>query len=286
MVVEPAEELIQASDLSLPVSKAILIAALIPRVGFSGYPWIARGLPLGASRFGGPADLPVGVDWPRAGGRPLLLMAQLNFSQLPIERRHAVLERLPKRGWLCLFLDVDGGGNLRGTGGAEPGVVALQFEGEAVNLIRHDPEPALDAEIWTHCQAVTVYPADHHLCLPDLDAVDSPLPERVREKSRNTYYELRSEIEALARSRHEVSLLGTPTLFNPDVRHSLQEPGEWMLLLQFDGDCSFLAGVPDSSGCHLNQPSFGSADYVQYFVRKADYEAGRLDHGVLDYMST
>jgi hypothetical protein len=281
-----AEELIRASELSLPVPKATLIGALLPRVGFSSYPWMARGLPLGASRFGGPADLPAGVDWPRVQGRPMLLLAQLNFGDLPIKRDHPVLERLPARGWLCLFLDVDGDGNVRGIGGDEPGVVALQFSGDADKLIRHDPEPAPDAETWTHCHAVTVYPADHHLCLPDSDAVDSPLPERKREKSRDAYDELKSEIEDLARTRHEVSLLGTPKLFNPDLRHSLQDPDDWMLLLQFDGDCSFLAGVGDPSNRHLSQPSFGSADYVQYFVRKANYDAGRLDRGFLDYMLT
>src|SRR5688572_5680230 len=283
---QDAEELIRSSDLSLPVSKEKLIAALLPRVGFSSYPWIARGLPLGASRFGGPADLPAGVKWPRVHGRPMLLLAQLNFDALAIKRDHAVVKRLPERGWLCLFLDVDGDGNLRGMGGDEPGVVALQFAGDAGKLIRHDPEPAPDAETWTHCHAVTVYPADHHLRLPDSDAVDSPIPERKREKSRAAYHELKSEIEDLARTRHEVSLLGTPKLFNPDLRDSLQDPGDWMLLLQFDGDCSFLAGVSDPSNRHLSRPSFGSADYVQYFVRKADYEAGRLDRGFLDYMLT
>jgi hypothetical protein len=146
---DEAEQLIRETDLSLSVSKAILIAALLPRVGFSSYPWMARGLPLGASRFGGPADLPAGVDWPRANGRPLLLMAQLNFGDLPIERRHPIVQRLPKRGWVCRFLDVDGDGNLRGMKGAEPGVVVLQFDGEAGRLVRHDPEPAPGAETWT-----------------------------------------------------------------------------------------------------------------------------------------
>ena len=281
-----AEELIRSSDLSLPVSKEKLIAALLPRVGFSSYPWMARGLPPGASRFGGPADLPAGVEWPRVHGRPMLLLAQLNFGALPIERDHRVVKRLPKRGWLCLFLDVDGDGNLRGMGGDDPGAVALQFNGDAGKLIRHDPEPAPDAQTWTQCHAVTVYPADHHLCLPDSDAVDSPLPERKREESRDTYFNLKSEIEGLARTQHEVSLLGTPTLFNPDLRHSLRHPGGWMLLLQFNGDCSFLAGVPEPDNRHLSKPSFGSADYVQYFVPKADYKGGRLDRGFLAYMLT
>lgn len=280
---QPADELIRSCDLSLAVSKEKLIAALLPRVGFSSYPWVSRGLALGASRFGGPADLPADADWPKEDGRPLLLLTQLNFGQLPIERRHPVVKLLPEHGWLCLFLDVEA--NARGMAG-EPGVVALQFDGEANNLIRHDPEPAPDAETWTYCHAVTVYPADHHVCLPDSDAVDSPLPEAVREESRDGYYRLRSKIDDLARTRHEVTLLGSPTLFNPDLRHSLQDPNGWMLLLQFRGDCSWLAGVSDPSNRYLHRPSLGSADFVQYFIRKADYAAGRLDRGFLDYMLT
>jgi hypothetical protein len=88
VTMEEAERLIRSSNLSLPVSKAKLVAALVPRVGFSSYPWVARAMPLGASRFGGPADLPEGVEWLRVDGRPLLLMAQLNFGTLPIERRY------------------------------------------------------------------------------------------------------------------------------------------------------------------------------------------------------
>src|SRR5689334_20222138 len=95
-----AEKVIRSSDLSLPVSKERLIAALLPRVGFSSYPWMARGLPLGASRFGGPADLPACMEWPRVHGRPMLLLAQLNFGALPIKRDHPIVKRLPERGWL------------------------------------------------------------------------------------------------------------------------------------------------------------------------------------------
>jgi hypothetical protein len=276
-----AEALIRSSDLSLPVSKATLIEALVPRIGFSSYPWMARGLPMGASRFGGPADLPANVDWPRVDGRPLLLMAQLNFHDLHIERDHPVVKRLPKRGWLCLFLDMHG--YARGMAGDEPGVVALQFEADADRLIRHDPEPPPDTETWTHCHAVTVHPADHQLSLPDSDDVNSPLPQGAIEEIRNAYFDLRCEIDDLARTRHEVTLLSSPTLFNPDLRRSLHDPNEWMLLLQFDGDCSWLAGVCCTTG-YLGQPSFGSADFVQYFVRRADYEAGRLNRGFLDYM--
>lgn len=281
-----AEEVIRSSEVALPMPKDRLLAALRPRVGFTSYPWMSRGLSLGASRFGGPADLPPGIAWPKADGRPLLLLAQLNFGDLPIKRFHPTVNQLPKRGWFCLFLDVDWDGNLRGLGGDNPGAVALQFDVAAESLIRHDPEPARDAKTWTHCHAVSVWPADHHLCLPGSDAVDSPLAENDREQFRDSYYELESEIDNLARTRHEVTLLGTPTLFNPDPRHSQQHPEEWMLLLQLDGECSWLAGVADPGKRYLDQPKFGSADFVQYFVRKSDYAAGRLDRGFLDYMLT
>jgi hypothetical protein len=279
-----AEELIQSSELPLPVSKERLIAALVPRVGFSSYPWVSRGLPLGVSRFGGPADLPAAMQWPRVDGRPLLLLAQLNFAELPIERRYPLLELLPQRGWLCLFVDVEGNG--QGMAGEAPGVVALQFEGTADALIRHDPEPAPGAETWTHCHAVTVCPADHHLCLPHKDAVDSPVPAGEPQEGRDAYEDLEFDVDDLARTHHEVTLLGTPKLFNPDLRGYLPNPDEWMLLLQFDGDCSWLAGVAEPDGRYLSRPTIGHADFVQYFVRKTDYAAGRLDRGFLDYMRT
>jgi hypothetical protein len=170
--------------------------------------------------------------------------------------------------------------------GDAPGVVALQFSGKADKLIRHDPKPASNAETWTQCHAVTVYPADHHLCLPDAEAVDSPLPAGASKKSRDKYDHLKYEIEDLARIRHEVTLLGSPTLFNPDVRHSLPNSKEWMLLLQFDGECSWLAGARAPDNKYLDRPSFGSADFLQYFVRRADYNAGRLSRGSLGRMLT
>jgi hypothetical protein len=281
---ERAEKLIRSSDISLPVSKAKLTMALLPRVGFTSYAWIARGLPLGASRFGGPADLPAGLKWPRADGRPLLLAAQLNFGTLPIERSHPMVKRLPERGSFCLFLDVDD--DPSGVAGEARGVVAMQFDGDARSLVRHDPPPAENAETWTHCHAVTVWPADHHLCLPDAEAVDSPLSEADRAEHGEVYQDLRSEINDLARTRHEVTLLGTPTLFNPDLRYALPDPDQWMLLLQFDGECEFLAGASTVSDRNPRTPSFGSADFVQYFVRKADFAAGRLDRGHLGYMMT
>jgi hypothetical protein len=277
-----AQELIRSSRLSLPVSKKLLTEALQPRVGLSSYPWMPQGLALGASRFGGPADLPVGVEWPTNEGRRLLLLAQLNFADLQIKRDHPMLALLPA-GWFCLFLDVYQ--PAIGIAGQEPGVVALQFDSPS-HLVRHDPDPSPDLEVWTHCHAVTVHPADHNVCLPCEGAVDSPLPQAASEVDRNAYRELVSKIDHLSRTHHEATLLGSPVLFNPDLRLELPKPSEWMLLLQFDARCSWLAGAQPPAGRHFRAPSIGDADYVQYFVRRQDYAAGRLDLGYLDYMMT
>ena len=233
-----------------------------------------RGLPLGASRFGGPADLPAGVDWPKIDGRPLLLMTQLNFGDLRVDRQVPLVAALPQHGWLCLFLDVD-----QGAGGE---CVAVQFGGEPGDLIRHDPDPAADAETWTQCHAARA--AEHALCLPDIDAVESPVPAAARLDSRDAYDEVRYAVEGLA-DCHPVTLLGTPTLLNPDPRDGYPVPGDWMLLLEFDQHCPWLAGVghPRDS---VRGPSFGSADFVTYFVRKSDYHAGRLASGRVGYMLT
>ena len=204
-MMEDAEEVIRSSDLPLPLPERELLAALIPRVGLSSYSWMPRALPLGASRFGGPADLPVGKDWPLVDGRPLLLLAQLNFGTLRIERSHPLLQRLPYRGCLCLFLD--GHNMARGIVGENPGIIAVQFDVQVNNLIRHNPEPASDAEIWTSCHAVTVCYPDHVLCLPDAASVDSPLPKGVSEGNRKAYEDLKCEFERSARTRFEVSLL-------------------------------------------------------------------------------
>ncbi len=278
---QTAEDLIRASDVALPVSKEALIAALIPRIGLTSYAWVAKALPLGASRFGGPADLPEGVEWPRRDGRPLLLLAQLNFGDLKLRRdHHSVVELLPRKGWLCVFMDLDG---WQKSGKSQN--VVLQFEGEADKLVRHDPEPSPDTEVWTQCHCVTVHPADHNFCLPDWDAVDSPLPEEVSEAGHDEYQDLVSEIRYLKRTHYEVTLLGSPTLFNPDLRRSLPKPEEWMLLLEFDGRCRWIAGVSREED-YVSAPSLGSTDYAQYFVRKEDFRAGRLDRGHLGYMLT
>ncbi len=61
----------------------------------------AKTPPLGASRFGGWPDLPVGTDWPRWQGRPMAFLAQIELAHA-----HAMQPglRLPGQGLLLFFL--------------------------------------------------------------------------------------------------------------------------------------------------------------------------------------
>lgn len=60
------------------------------------------GMPPGASRIGGPADLPPGMAWPRRDQGPLALIAQLRLSEIaPLDAEGL----LPARGSLLFFYD-------------------------------------------------------------------------------------------------------------------------------------------------------------------------------------
>lgn len=65
-------------------------------------PWSSED-PLGTSRLAGPPDLPAELEWPVVDGIRLELVAQIDLSAL----RPRILEDLPDRGWLWLFVGKD-----------------------------------------------------------------------------------------------------------------------------------------------------------------------------------
>lgn len=87
-------------DLAYEIAHSGLDAAeLVPR------PDLPPAERLGASRFGGLPDLPMGVRWPRGGGRPLALLLQLDLRDLA---GIAGMHLLPTGGLLSFFYDVIG----------------------------------------------------------------------------------------------------------------------------------------------------------------------------------
>ncbi|MEO0965115.1 MAG: DUF1963 domain-containing protein [Planctomycetota bacterium] len=270
-----------------------VIASLLPQFGLSSSPWLPDALPIGHSHFGGPADLPKGQAWPvDREGRPLALLMQINLADFARPYGHHLADALPGDGWLCLFLDMHGPG--QGQVGQDASVSAFQFTGDVSGLLRLHADPSPDTPVWTTCHALTVYPADHNVGLPSLESIDCGYQEYKgsmwrrltgRKLSDEDHDELVFAIDDLARTRHDVRLLGSPTLFNPDPRRHLEDPENWMLLVEFSGECPWLVGATKPSP-HLDRPKIGNVDYLQYFVRKSDFQSGILDRGRFEWMLT
>lgn len=161
--------------------------------------------------------------------------------------------------------------------------MALQFDGKVEELVRHDPPPAAGARTWTTCHAATIWPADFSCVLPHHDCIDAPeLPMWAlinMQGDDSAYEELEHAMSGSKRAHAEVTLLGYPTLYNPDPRHYLDEGQDWELLLQWRGDSSFFAGVYREEPWFPDRPSISSIDFVCYFVRRIDMATGTLDRG-------
>ncbi len=95
------------------------LAAVLRNSAFAAHAdeWVARAAPsivitrkhgtaaLGQSRFGGQPDLPADFEWPRAQGRSMSFLCQLNFAEAATQSAE---EALPSNGHLVLFYDEAG----------------------------------------------------------------------------------------------------------------------------------------------------------------------------------
>lgn len=96
-----------------------------------------RGIPVGASKFGGRPDLPAGAKWPRFDDRPLSFLGQINLAELAAS---PVARKLPAAGLLsafCAYDDDDGNDDF------PKGSWRLFHTPDAAKLVRHE----LDAEL-------------------------------------------------------------------------------------------------------------------------------------------
>lgn len=102
-------------------------------------------LPLGASKLGGCADLPPSLPYPMHKDKPMSLIAQINFAETrPFDHEG----RLPEKGILWLFYDVENGG-----WGFDPkdadGFCVYYFDGDLTTLARQaTPEGLSDYGIF------------------------------------------------------------------------------------------------------------------------------------------
>lgn len=235
---EPARPLTAAAKKRLEQAHGIIAASsladdqlrdsLLPTV------WLApqaaqTDLPLGASRFGGAPDLPLGLAWPRRGERPLTFLAQLRMAEL---RGLDASALLPEDGWLVVFYDAEeqpwGGGE------DDPeGMQVVYVDGPVSRLQRR----AKKGEAPPSMAPLAVHAG---FSLPS--ELPTPLAEAFpKDSGKDLWTEWFSLRDAVAlkpfanNARHH--LLGHPDEIQGEMRTDLPgDPQDWVLLLQLDSE--------------------------------------------------
>lgn len=110
---------------------------------------IGQTAPTGGSRLGGAPDMPADWDWPRnSQGRPMSLIAQINLAEA---KPFDVENKLPERGWLYLFYELE-----KPVWGFDPADASSfcvrYFDGDAAALQAH-PLPSDLGEDWRFGEA-------------------------------------------------------------------------------------------------------------------------------------
>jgi uncharacterized protein YwqG len=246
----------------LRANEAVLVSLLEPTIGIKSRRTSLDQIPLGASRLGGIPDVPTDFQWPKYRGRALDLLAQIDLSDIaPFD----VAERLPPRGWLYFFYDIE-----EQTWGFDPedrgsGSV-LWIDDDGRPLIRTLPvKSRLQGDVVAEPSAIEF---DMHYSLPNADderiesaGIRPPMAADSCSKWYDVYDQLREEVSRIS-GKPELyhHLLGHPQIVqNPmrvecqlvtnglncgsstgyhDPRAAALRPGaaDWMLLLQIDTD--------------------------------------------------
>lgn len=220
---------------------------------------------LTASRFGGQPYWEAGVDIPCDDNeQPLVLLAQLNFSELPAH------DALPQSGLLQFFIPCDDdyyGANVDEVGGEDsvfvqfwhsPNVqkaMAWEENTEESNLV-----PVFGAHALTFSTTLDYASIDTIECAEVMGTNPFEVLEDValNEKEENQFFD--DMLDYVAPHGHK--LLGYPGFVQGDPR----EHSDYRLLLQIDTD---MAGD--------NDIMWGDNGIGQLFIRDEDLKAGRFD---------
>lgn len=209
-------------------------------------------IPVGASRLGGPADLPSGATWPRRDGRPMAMLAQIDLAEaapyLDID------EPVPREGLLSLFVDP---GALDA-----PGSWQLLFTQARVALTRLSLPPELAGEDRLSAAQVifereTSWPTWDSAALV---ALGLSWPQIQAYGDAADFFE----------DRPIHRMLGHPTLLQLEPRDA--DP-ELCLLLQIDTDDA-IAWMWGDVGC------------LYIWIARGDLAASRFDRAVLGVQSS
>lgn len=210
-------------------------------------------IPVGASRLGGMADLPVGASWPQRDGRPMAMLAQIDLAEAAPYLDGD--EPLPREGLLSLFVDP---GALE-----EPGSWQLWFTDAGVDLTRRAPPPELGGEDRLAAARVVF---EREMSWPTwesaaLDALGLSWPQIQAYGDAADFFE----------DRPIHRMLGHPTLLQGHDPHDADP--NLCLLLQIDTD--------DALGW-----SIGDVGCLYIWIAHGDLAAGRFERAMLQVQSS
>lgn len=247
MLLERALTTIRSSPLA---SHAAALASLLePSIRIDARACSEAELPIGASRFGGRPDLPIGFSWPRFRDRPLGLLAQIDLRQIA---RFAGND-LPPEGWLVIFYE-----NAESPWGFDPGdrggARVVHIPGRTP-LTRTSPPWDLDTGANGHQACALAFSQSWDL--PDCEFHERELPFSIYDdEAWSAYDDLMAELGAVEPYHH---LLGYPQPIQGEMRLQCQlvtggiscsdtaghedriaalerDAGDWRLLMQLDTD--------------------------------------------------
>jgi len=247
-----------------------------PAIHLTPAPLEPDDLPMGASRLGGPADLPPGTEWPRREQRPLALLVQLRLSEASEYDAEGVL---PQSGLLWFFYDAVE--QPWGMGPADADAWRVIFSEAEEGLVRVDPPDDLDE--WAHfaphaAQMRTIATFPSWQTLEEFSTV-----EFAHDGEAEYYMEWLASITGGEMSER-TWLLGWPEEIQGDVHAELvfygSRPGEsgppdpglptdWRLLLQVDS-------------MQAPQWMWGDAGMLYFMIRTEDLAARRFEEVWLD----
>lgn len=256
-------------------------------------PGKARAPELGASRFGGWPDLPVGTGWPCWQGRPMAFIGQIDLAAAQAARPGL---RLPASGRLSFFVGCmadtyrrEGDARLRHGIDVMVGTEPAQRDGWRV---LHTPADApLERRVW----AAEPLPELFEPCAVTFAKGGLPLPDErtvayarlpLDEAQRDDYNELLAQLAPAEGAAPRDQLMGHPALLQgtpPEQMCELAARGDspWRVPQPADADAEDIAAAAAEWGLLLQltgnpETGFGWGDggHFYFYGRRAAMEAG------------
>jgi len=218
---------------------------------------------IGATKFGGLPDLPLGYQWPEHGGMPLPFVAQINLSDLV---SYDVAQILPTIGRLLFFFDLDA---FFATMRHDPTTWRVLYDTCPVSALQRVTLPdSIPMERQYHSCAV-LYSTEQ--TLPDYSQYDSSalqrlgLSQHLTDEEEMAYYTVQAQLADRTEARKHIPLhrlLGHPDSVQWDMHGELEgNASDWLLLFQMDSD-----DVPDTE--------WGDTGRIYYWIRARDLASG------------